>query len=293
MLRIFSLTRPRGARCRVTQNLSRFHPRLESLEGRAMPNAALLAPPAAGTALVARPTPTQSATSLLPITVNSVDFVGVTNNALQLVANATTAAGRTLQIPLTLTNTTPGAATPILDLHVGEIHLNLLGLKVDTSEICLKIQAQPGPGNLLGNLLSDVAHLLDQGLNLQQILDTLTATQEETLTTGLGGLVNGAFGAAGSTTNAATGGASVTSMGSTRILHLSLGPVDLNLLGLEVHLDNCHNGPITIDITAQSGPGNLLGNLLGSLAHLLDHHPNQNALLNHLEHIAGVLRGLV
>ena len=117
-------------------------------------------------------------------------------------------------------------------------------------------------------------------------------TRSSTLTTGLSGLLNGAFGAIGSTTNAATGGASVSSTGTTRILHLALGPVDLNLLGLLVHLDNCHNGPITVDITAQSGPGNLLGNLLGGLSHLLD-NVHGNGLLNRLNRIAGELTSLL
>lgn len=49
------------------------------------------------------------------------------------------------------------------------------------------------------------------------------------------------------------------------ILHLTLGPLDLNLLGLQVHLDR-----VVLDITAQGGPGNLLGNLLCAIAHLLD-----------------------
>jgi hypothetical protein len=49
------------------------------------------------------------------------------------------------------------------------------------------------------------------------------------------------------------------------ILHLELGPLDLNLLGLMVHLDK-----VVLDITAQSGPGNLLGNLLCAIAGLLD-----------------------
>jgi hypothetical protein len=61
------------------------------------------------------------------------------------------------------------------------------------------------------------------------------------------------------------------------ILHLSLGPVNLNLLGLQVDLDNCANGPVTVDITAVQGPGNLLGNLLCSLTHALD-HPTPNAI---------------
>lgn len=49
------------------------------------------------------------------------------------------------------------------------------------------------------------------------------------------------------------------------ILHLVLAPLDLNLLGLKVHLDR-----VVLDITAVSGPGNLLGNLLCSVAGLLD-----------------------
>ena len=49
------------------------------------------------------------------------------------------------------------------------------------------------------------------------------------------------------------------------ILNLVLGPLDLNLLGLEVHLDT-----VVLDIVAQPGPGNLLGNLLCAVAGLLD-----------------------
>lgn len=52
------------------------------------------------------------------------------------------------------------------------------------------------------------------------------------------------------------------------ILHLTLGPLDLNLLGLVVHLNR-----VVLDITAQGGPGNLLGNLLCAIAHLLDGFP--------------------
>ena len=53
--------------------------------------------------------------------------------------------------------------------------------------------------------------------------------------------------------------------GTCDILHLELGPIDLDLLGLVVHVDK-----IVIDIDAQSGPGNLLGNLLCAIAGLLD-----------------------
>jgi len=49
------------------------------------------------------------------------------------------------------------------------------------------------------------------------------------------------------------------------VLHLVLAPLDLDLLGLKVHLDR-----VVLDIVAQSGAGNLLGNLLCSVAGLLD-----------------------
>jgi len=52
---------------------------------------------------------------------------------------------------------------------------------------------------------------------------------------------------------------------SCQILDLRIQPIDLNLLGLKVHLDTVH-----LNITAQSGPGNLLGNLLCAVAGLLN-----------------------
>jgi hypothetical protein len=68
------------------------------------------------------------------------------------------------------------------------------------------------------------------------------------------------------------------------ILHLTLGPLDLNLLGLVIHLDQVH---LTID--AQSGPGNLLGNLLCAIAHLLDGNP----LGDVLSQIVGLLNRVI
>ncbi|MFE9691991.1 hypothetical protein [Micromonospora sp. NPDC005806] len=57
--------------------------------------------------------------------------------------------------------------------------------------------------------------------------------------------------------------------GTCDILNLDLGPLDLNLLGLQVHLNE-----VVLDITAQQGPGNLLGNLLCAVAGLLDNPGN-------------------
>jgi len=68
--------------------------------------------------------------------------------------------------------------------------------------------------------------------------------------------------------------------GTCQILHLELGPLDLNLLGLMVHLDK-----VVLDITAQSGPGNLLGNLLCSVAHLLDSNGSGQGLVSVLNQL--------
>ena len=71
--------------------------------------------------------------------------------------------------------------------------------------------------------------------------------------------------ASGAHRSPAMASAATTSAASCTILHLVLGPLDLNLLGLKVHLNR-----VVLDITAQSGSGNLLGNLLCAVAHLLD-----------------------
>jgi len=54
----------------------------------------------------------------------------------------------------------PGACE-ILNLRLGPINLNLLGLVVRTNRIQVRIDAVPGPGNLLGNLLCAITGLLD------------------------------------------------------------------------------------------------------------------------------------
>lgn len=73
-----------------------------------------------------------------------------------------------------------------------------------------------------------------------------------------------------------------SSQGSTDILNLSLGPVNLDVLGLNVNLDNCEGGPITVDITAETGEGKLLGNLLAGIAGSLDDGLNLRQVLGGL-----------
>ena len=54
-----------------------------------------------------------------------------------------------------------GNVCQILNLTLGPLHLNLLGLVVDLNRVHLRITAVRGPGNLLGNLLCAVANLLN------------------------------------------------------------------------------------------------------------------------------------
>jgi hypothetical protein len=194
---------------------------------------------------------------------------------------------------------------PILDLRVGAIHLDLLGLNVDTSDICLVIAAEEGSGNLLGNLLCGVTGLLDGGLGLSlaDLFDALTPEQQIVLLEGIRDVLNdvlaqltapenivGVTAAAhpgqgnahgvgnGQGRGQGTGGGRATAQGQEGrfgcdILNLALGPVYLDVLGLIVYLDDCNDGPVTVDITAERGQGRLLGNLLCSLAGLLDDDP--------------------
>lgn len=72
---------------------------------------------------------------------------------------------------------------------------------------------------------------------------------------------------------------------SCDILNLVLGPLDLNLLGLEVHLDQ-----VVLDIVAKSGAGQLLGNLLCAVAGLLD---GGSPLSGLLDQITGLLNDIL
>jgi len=248
-------------------------PSLEGLEDRVVP-AGLPINPGLAPGLFA-PITHQAQNSVIPITIS-----GITNQAGQLVAQGLVGVNP-FTAPITLSNAANSTATtPILDLHIDPIHLSLLGLNVDTSAICVNISAQSGPGNLLGNLLTNVSHLLDQGTSLGDILGGLTTTQLNQLTGGLTSILNGVFGRLTSPSALSTPTAAAGT--TTDILHLSLGPINLNLLGLQVSVDNCNNGPVTLDVSATSGSGNLLGNLLTDVSHLLDNTPLGTHAVDHL-----------
>jgi hypothetical protein len=77
---------------------------------------------------------------------------------------------------------------------------------------------------------------------------------------------------------------SAATQASCDILHLELGPLDLDLLGLVIHLNR-----IVLDIEAQPGPGNLLGNLLCAITNLLNGGGALNAIADLLNQILRAL----
>jgi len=97
----------------------------------------------------------------------------VTRRGVRMPVTITTAATAAQQPPPV---PTPGAC-PILNLTLGPINLNLLGLRVATNEIRLLVEAIPGPGNLLGNLLCAITNLLNPqaATPLQQLIQVLNA----------------------------------------------------------------------------------------------------------------------
>jgi hypothetical protein len=92
-------------------------------------------------------------------------------------------ASKRVLIPLKSAEGTPvGRLAPgdcsVLNLVLGPLDLNLLGLKVHLDRVVLNIDAEPGSGNLLGNLLCAVAGLLDSNgvlTQVRQILNSILA----------------------------------------------------------------------------------------------------------------------
>ena len=188
--------------------------------------------------------------NVLPIAIT-----GVTVQNGQLFANGLIGSNP-FQVPILVGSQQTGGPCPILDLQLGPIDLNVLGLRVQTSPICLDITARPG-GGLLGDLLCAVGNLLQGGIPLADILAQLeVAGTLDRLLNGLTALLNQVVNRI--STNSALIGASCS------VLSLALGPIDLDLLGLVVELDNCANGPVTVNVTAIPG-GGLLGDLLCGL----------------------------
>jgi hypothetical protein len=76
-----------------------------------------------------------------------------------------------------MTAAAPAAAAigscDILNLVLGPLHLDLLGLVVDLNQVVLNITGTTGAGDLLGNLLCSITGLLDAGSLGQQLVNLL------------------------------------------------------------------------------------------------------------------------
>jgi len=98
-----------------------------------------------------------------------VNAVGTLTGTFTPLVGAAQTINQTVSLPL---SGFTGSCT-ILTLHTGAISLNLLGLNVALAPIDLVITAEAAPGNLLGNLLCAVVHLLDAGGPLSGLVGLL------------------------------------------------------------------------------------------------------------------------
>jgi hypothetical protein len=138
---------------------------------------------------------------------------------------------------------------PVLFLSIQKLSLVLLGLHVDLDKVVLTITANSN-GGVLGSLFCSIARSKVKLLQSTGVLNKVAA-QSGLASTGL----NFAVPVAGTKTAAAAQAA------TCQVLDLVLGPVNLNLLGLMVNLNQIHLS-ITADPT-----GGVLGSLFCSLTH--------------------------
>ena len=93
----------------------------------------------------------------------------IKNVAIPVARNATKTTANAAAIDNTVIN---AATCEILNLVLGPLDLNLLGLRLQLNRVVLELDAVSGPGNLLGNLLCAVANLLN-GTQLGQLVAAL------------------------------------------------------------------------------------------------------------------------
>lgn len=139
----------------------------------------------------------------------------------------------------------------VLTLNLGPLHLEILGLVVDLSRVVLTIKADSN-GGLLGSLFCGLAGAAPTA-SLAKLNSTAKKMTKAARSNGLH------HGVAGFQVQAPPGFTQAPGTTCT-ILDLVLGPLDLNLLGLLIHLDR-----LRLTITAVRG-GGILGDLLCGLA---------------------------
>jgi hypothetical protein len=179
-------------------------------------------------------------------------------------------------------DTAPTSATPVLDLFVAPVRVDLLGALVETSPIHLTITAHAGEGLVLGNVLTALSDLFDPPLPDPLDLTFINDRLEQLL----------------AAVNAQIPGIPPTEspppvLGAGDILALTVPAINLDLLGLVLQTT-----PITVNASASSGDGQLLGNILTSVLDTLNATPEEltrlNATINAiLAKVVGVLNNAV
>jgi hypothetical protein len=89
------------------------------------------------------------------------------------VTNAVTGATQTIVSNIAMPVASATGSCEILNLVLGPLHLDLLGLVIDLNQVVLTITGTTGAGDLLGNLLCAIAGLLDAGSLGTQLVNLL------------------------------------------------------------------------------------------------------------------------
>jgi hypothetical protein len=145
-----------------------------------------------------------------------------------------------------------------------------------TSAFSLPIQTATSDGNFTGTL-----RITGFAVQNNTLVATGTVTGTVAGVTGLRGIVRTVTLPVITSTSGKMAGVKAL---SCDILHLELGPLDLDLLGLVVHLDR-----VVLDVSAVPGAGNLLGNLLCSVTNLLNGGGALSQIANLLNQILALL----
>jgi hypothetical protein len=159
----------------------------------------------------------------------------------------------------------------VLTLTLEDLQLDLLGLRVDLSEVNLRIFAiRRGEGSgILGRLFCALSRstIRLRGASAASADRELAVAQRlvRSLNTRLRDRPMRAFRATAQL-SAEDGAQAAQAAPSCRVLNLILGPLDLNLLGLVVELYGPNrNAPVTLTITSFPGQG-VLGDLFCGLS---------------------------
>jgi hypothetical protein len=163
-------------------------------------------------------------------------------------ANLTDQAGHrtVIKAPLSL-SASSGGACQVLNLDLKQLNLILLGLNVHLDEVHLVVTGQ-ARGGVLGSLFCKLAHAKATAARVA-VAHTMNASLRHHPLQPLGFTV------------ALKPVATQTAAATCPVLDLTLGPLNLNLLGLVVDLNQVH-----LTITATQG-GGTLGDLFCNLSH--------------------------